>query len=124
MIILDTNVLVASIFENHPHHPRAETIIENLRGSKEKQCITYGVLVELSQVMHRFRSAAFAAVQVADAIKTFEILSPNDLAQVSEVYLAHCSKLSFVDCEILVISREIGAELITFDEKLQKALAP
>jgi predicted nucleic acid-binding protein len=32
-------------------------------------------------------------------------------------------KLSFVDVSLVVLARELGAKIITFDERLQKALA-
>ena len=55
MIIVDTNVLVASVNEEEEDHAKAKQALEKLSFSGEVQCITYGVLVELSSVLSRKR---------------------------------------------------------------------
>lgn len=120
MIILDTSVLIASEFENDLNHLKAVELRDKL--AKEKQFITYGVLVELSQFFYQARGSAFAAAEIANALDSFNVLKLEDFDELSELYLANHKKLSLVDCEIVALTRQHGANVLSFDGKLLKAI--
>lgn len=122
MIILDTNILVASLVEEDQDHERSLDILQRLALSTEKQCITYGTLIELSQVLYRARGSLFASAEVSRIASEFEILFPSNFKQIIAIYFDMHKELSFVDCEIIVISRELSASVLSFDGKLLKAL--
>ena len=122
MIIIDTNVLINSLIEDSQDHSHSLELLRNAQVGGEAQYVTLGVLIELGQVLFREKGHAFAAAQVANVSKTFEVLFLQDINAIIPLYLANHKQLSFVDCEIVALSREHGAKVISLDDKLMKAL--
>ena len=122
MIIIDTNVLVASVNEEEEDHAKAKQALEKLSFSGEVQCITYGVLVELSSVLSRKKGREFASQYVSKAVVSFRILFPEELSGATDFFQENFRSLSLVDCEIILASRQHGAKVLSFDKDLLKAL--
>ena len=122
MIIIDTNVLVASLVEEEEDHEKALALLQEAERSGEEQYLTYGALIELSKVLYREKGSEFSASYVKYAIEFFKILKLDSLPAIAELYFRTHKTLSFVDCEIIALARENGASILTFDGKLLKAV--
>lgn len=121
MIIVDTNILVNSIIEDSDDHLRSLELLTAIPESEES-CITFGVLVELGQVLFREKGSKFAALQVNQVAKDFRVLFIENLNAALECYSLNNAALSFVDCEIVTIAKLHGASVLSFDAKLLKNL--
>jgi toxin-antitoxin system PIN domain toxin len=118
-ILLDANVLIALIVEDHVHHEAAETWLAGTTASIATCPVTQGSLVRL---LIREGQPAQAATAVVSALmaQPRHVFWPDDAAfdavslngvighrQVTDAYLAH-------------LARTHGGRLATFDQGLAK----
>lgn len=122
MIIIDTSVLVASVNADEDDYEEAVGKLNAATSSGESQFITYGVLVELAGVLSRKNGKEFAAEYVQKVFENFGILPASDIGQTIEFFQSSYRKLSLVDCEVILASRQHAASVLSLDKELLKAL--
>ncbi|MBI5635619.1 PIN domain-containing protein [Candidatus Micrarchaeota archaeon] len=122
MIIIDTSVLVASVNADEDDYEEAVGKLNAATSSGESQFITYGVLVELAGVLSRKNGKEFAAEYVQKVFENFSILPASDIGQTIEFFQSSYRKLSLVDCEVILASRQHAASVLSLDKELLKAL--
>jgi toxin-antitoxin system PIN domain toxin len=118
-VLLDANVLIALLVDDHVHHPAAENWFAEMSGKFATCPITQGSLMRLLIREGQSAAAARAVLSGTTADPRHEFW-PDDLAyadvpvagivghrQVTDAYLAH-------------LARARGATLATFDQALAK----
>ncbi len=122
MIVPDSNVWIALFDEKDTTHARAEELFKQT--AEEDVAVTEYVVLEVATLLKKKVGASISQEFLAHVFKKTltKFLDPPDLfARTIEAFSAlSATNLSFVDCSLLVLSREY--EVISFDKKLARHL--
>ena len=117
MPIIDANVILRYLLKDHPDMSEVarETIVAGAQTTAE---ILAEVVYVLKGVYHADRPT------IAETLEAFiqEVTIPNKLAIAYAFRLYGRTSLDFVDCLLAGYHHMNGEEVVTFDEKLHKAL--
>jgi predicted nucleic acid-binding protein len=118
MIIVDTNILVYSTFEDSENHSKALEIIE-----KEDVKIPHTVVYEFLWVLAKLTSDVSLIKTKIEELREFEILceSPEIILNGVKMLKEDGKPLKMLnDYVILALAKELKGDLATYDEKLRK----
>lgn len=127
MLILDTSFLFAFFQQNDNQHDDAV----GLTASFKNDVVYFPFLVFqelMTLIMSRYSSSE--AIRICEIILDKDF--PAQILKIDEEYFEQSvdlfkklgkHKFSFVDVSLIVLARELGAKIITFDERLEKETA-
>ncbi len=122
MIIVDSSVLIGLAIRTDAQHDRAETELSEISDSIG---IPNAVLVETALALWRLgHNAEFMAEWIQQIQERFEVvIEPAKLIQNSiQRYARHATRLSIVDCQLIEWAKTEGAQVLTFDEEINREL--
>ncbi|BDB98374.1 PIN domain-containing protein [Saccharolobus caldissimus] len=118
MIVVDTNILVYSTFEDSENHSKALEIIE-----KEDVKIPQIVVYEFLWVLAKLTSDVSLIKTKIEELREFEIIceSPEIIFNGVKMLKEDGKPLKMLnDYVILALAKELKGDLATYDEKLRK----
>ncbi|MEM0373061.1 MAG: PIN domain-containing protein [Sulfolobaceae archaeon] len=118
MIIVDTNILVYSTFEDSENHSKALEIIE-----KEDVKIPQIVIYEFLWVLAKLTSDVSLIKTKIEELREFEIIceSPETILNSVKMLKEDGKPLKMLnDYIILALAKGLKGDLATYDEKLRK----
>ena len=117
MPIIDANVILRYLLNDHPAMSEAAKEIV-VAGAQTTAEVLAEVVYVLKGVYHADRPA------IAKALEAFiqEVTIPDKLAITYAFRLYGRTSLDFVDCLLAGYHHMNGEEIVTFDEKLHKAI--
>ena len=120
-VLLDANVLIALLVDDHVHHAPAETWFVGLTGGFATCPATQGSLMRL--VMREGQTAEAARAVIADvAADPRHEFWPGDVAYTDVPTAGIIGHRQVTDAYLLALAEHHSATLLTFDARL-KALA-
>ncbi|AGJ62097.1 PIN domain-containing protein [Saccharolobus islandicus] len=118
MIVVDTNILVYSTFEDSENHSKALEIIE-----KEDVKIPQIVVYEFLWVLAKLTSDVSLIKTKIEELREFEIIceSPETILNGVKMLKEDGKPLKMLnDYVVLALAKELKGDLATYDEKLRK----
>ncbi|MQL56481.1 PIN domain-containing protein [Acidianus ambivalens] len=118
MIVVDTNILVYSTFEDSENHSEALEIIE-----KEDVKIPQIVVYEFLWVLAKLASDVSLIKTKIEELREFEIIyeNPETILNGVKMLKEDGKPLKMLnDYVILALAKELKGDLATYDEKLRK----
>lgn len=126
-LTVDSSVIISSLLKNESRHKDAFAIWENILKGKSFAIMPLSILVEVvAAIRRRTGSVELAAEIKKELIGTgnisFVIL--DDKAAIEAADIAAKTGLRGMDAIVVQVAKELGAELISFDEEMiEKAMA-
>jgi len=126
LVILDTSFLFAYFQENDEFHLKAKELAENIRG--ELIYVSFLVAQEFLTLLTSRYSSSVAATIYEDL---FSEETGIKLIKIDEEFFEETlvlfkklnpHRFSFVDVSLMVLSKELEAKVLTFDERLEEKL--
>lgn len=114
--IVDTSVWVALFLDFDVEHQKARRILDRIR---DTIYVPYCVISETATVLaykHSKKQADNFLVYIENNRDL--ILINNEIAEELNFYKSLPHKISFADSALILLSRKLNAELITFDRQL------
>ena len=125
MKIVDSNVWIALFHPKDAHHARAVEELELFRQKKGEIIITDYVLIEVSTVLlarvGKTASNKFIEFVMKDMRVRFLQTSKETFLMVLGLFRKASGSLSFVDVSLLLMSKILKADLLTYDKELRGA---
>lgn len=122
MVLLDSNIWIALLYEKDPNHEEASDFFSELN---ENIIVTEYIILEVATIISQKKNkqAADAFLENISNNQDIELWpsSKEFLGEVVNFYLSQKSaRLSFVDYSLLYLSQRI--KVVTFDKKLKKEI--
>lgn len=119
-ILLDADVLIGALDASDAHHDRARARFKNARRRQDSLSIS---VVNLTEVLIAPAADAgqLAAAREAIAALRVAIHQPSEAIAVDAARLRGRHPISLPDAYLLASARSTGAEIATFDRKVQAA---
>ncbi len=119
-MIIDTSVFIAAYDENDPKHLKAVGIIKETDNSGAF-ISDYIINETVSVALRKF--GLTKAKEIANALTNSRKLivgytTQEDFKEIIELFKTQSDHLSFVDCSILWMAKEINMEVASFDKNL------
>ena len=126
MIVLDSNIWIASFDRSDSTHAEAEAVFEELEQQKEVVIVPEYILLETVTMINRLVGKKQSDVFLGLVFNTdgVEVLpsTPDFLEEVVTAYMRYNTKrFSFADVSLIVLSLEFT--VYTFDQHLRKEIA-
>lgn len=118
-VLLDANVLIALLVDDHVHHAAAENWFAGLRGNFATCPVTQGSLMRL--LIREGQPAATArAILAQTAASPRHEFWPDDLSYADVPVQGIVGHRQVTDAYLAQLARARGARLATFDQALAK----
>lgn len=126
-VLIDTSALFALLYENDRFHGEAQRLHQALLGRSAKIFITNYVLVEFQALSIRRSGYYNRVVQLVEfARHRYELVWLDEDLHWSawQLMMDHWPRLSFVDATSVIVARELGCAVFTFDNDFRQEGLP
>jgi uncharacterized protein len=118
-VLLDANVLVALLVDDHVHHTAAENWFASMNGNFATCPITQGSLMRLLIRAGQPAAAARAVLSQTTASPRHEFW-PDDVPYTDVPVTGIVGRRQVTDAYLAQLARARGARLVTFDQAMAK----
>lgn len=126
MTLVDSSVWVGLMNKEDAHYARAISDFESLKSKGERIMVSDYVIVEVSSVIMRQggKVALLDFLKRLESDRAIEIVNTGGetLQALIRAFRNFPKGLSFVDASLLIVARDLGEKLLTYDEELKKAV--
>jgi len=122
MITLDSSIWVAALHESDSQHEKAVEAFDSI--DRSKVSIFDFTYIEVMNVLKRKASMAICEnfLELLCRMNTNILISSSrQIALTNEIFFEDVKDLSFSDCMHMATAKIFNADLLTFDQNLQKA---
>ena len=124
MVLIDSNIWIATKKSNDSMHQKAQKIIEHLLNTKARIKITDYILDEVVTFLERKTShnVASETLEILLTSKSIEMIKVDGVVfdRATEIFKSY-SNLSFTDCTIIAVAENIDDHIIySFDSGFDK----
>lgn len=126
MILLDSNVWIALFNKEDSLHGQASNDFTKIIERKEEIIVTDYVILEVATILQQRAGQEMANSFLEHVLSAEGILLINidemAFTQVVEFFKKDRHKLSFVDASIVILNKNMGVKILTFDKDLTKEI--
>jgi len=122
-LTVDSSVIISSLLKNETRHKEALAIWENILKGKSFAVMPLSILIEVVAAIRRRTGSEELATQIKKELMSIDNISfviLDDKAAMEAADIAAKTGLRGMDAIVVQVTKEFGADLISFDEEMMK----